>query len=1049
MNINMYRSEKITSDEYDSSYSSEAVEYTSNFDESDGTIATTSIGQYVYSFSNHFHPFVVTLSSAFSVGRWRGVWRPTDEAALQGLVDVEGLDRQTLTNDEAEATRFESAFGPDSSVYDAYPSEIFDFSPNGSYSIYNWELFLHAPMHAARRLTAESRYADALEVWHSLFNPVERRPDPAATEAGPWDLWHFRLFKYTAPDPEAPVPLQSEDEWAAWTASPFDPHAVARLRPTAYQVAIVMGYVGTLVAWGDSLFREDSQESLAQAAMLYVRALEIIGRKPVKISRRGTHGGGSFRTRRAAESAAVAAEAVIGGWGSAALTGAAVLPGELDGFPIPVNPSLLAIWDKIEDRLFKLRNSLSIDGVFRALPLYQPPIDPALLVRAAALGLSVSEIAGLAGTQAVPATRYRAAVALALQMAGEVKSLGQALTSALERKDAEVLAQMRSTHEIDLLDLVKQVRVQQVREAEYQVEAQERSIATTRARSEYYGKLIDESLLDDEKAQKRLMVASGHLLTASAASNTAAAVLSSLGHLDSTPKWIWGPSFIGNSLSQIGGALSAQASVYSTHASVFGVNASNTRRLQEWTQQRNQAHLEAETLTSQLSAAKIRLDIAKRELTNHELQVEQRRLEGEFLTSKFSTADLYDWMASELRDLYRTAFDLAFDVSRLAERAWRHEIGDMSAGFLGTGYFDLAREGLLAGERLTRDLHAMEAAYLERNVRRHELVKDVSLAEWDPDALVQLRNAGTAAFTTSPVMFDLDVPGHYERRLLSVAVTVSCVRGANTAVPLKVTLATSGWHKGPVFYEQNNSEEFRYGNPQSIVTSHGQRDTGVISNSDARYAPFEGEGATGSWLLELPRDVRPFDYSTIQDVVLHLSYSAKDGGSTFRDQVASTVRERLREQRFGPERDYGRVAAFSLRSVAPDAWHAWVTGESATLAWSVADADLPAGAQALGDAAWSVAAVLEGNFDAMASRPEFTLTAPGDNEVVTEGAAAPVSFSRRVRRLASESPLDPTVPVLGEWVLEVTENAEALAHLDDVVVVVALGSGPWDSEGVG
>ena len=45
-----------------------------------------------------------------------------------------------------------------------------------------------------------------------------------------------------------------------------------------------------------------------------------------------------------------------------------------------------------------------------------------------------------------------------------------------------------------------------------------------------------------------------------------------------------------------------------------------------------------------------------------------------------------------------------------------------------------------------------------------------------------------------------------------------------------------------------------------------------LNFKDERYLPFEGCGATGSWRLELPKDVRQFNYNTISDVILHVIY---------------------------------------------------------------------------------------------------------------------------------------------------------------------------------
>ena len=49
-------------------------------------------------------------------------------------------------------------------------------------------------------------------------------------------------------------------------------------------------------------------------------------------------------------------------------------------FCVPPNDKLLGYWDTVADRLFKIRHCMNIEGVVRQLPLFEPPIDPALLV---------------------------------------------------------------------------------------------------------------------------------------------------------------------------------------------------------------------------------------------------------------------------------------------------------------------------------------------------------------------------------------------------------------------------------------------------------------------------------------------------------------------------------------------------------------------------------------------------------------------------------------------------------------------------------------------
>jgi hypothetical protein len=49
-------------------------------------------------------------------------------------------------------------------------------------------------------------------------------------------------------------------------------------------------------------------------------------------------------------------------------------------FCVPTNPDLLALWDRVEDRLYKIRHCENIDGVVEQLALFAPPINPLQLM---------------------------------------------------------------------------------------------------------------------------------------------------------------------------------------------------------------------------------------------------------------------------------------------------------------------------------------------------------------------------------------------------------------------------------------------------------------------------------------------------------------------------------------------------------------------------------------------------------------------------------------------------------------------------------------------
>ena len=110
-------------------------------------------------------------------------------------------------------------------------------------------------------------------------------------------------------------------------------------------------------------------------------------------------------------------------------------------FCIPENKDLLDYWDRVEDRLFKIRNCMTISGARCSLALFQPPINPMLLVKAKASGLALEDISA---ETAVPVYRFTYLVEKAKQFAQTVQNFGSVLLGAVEKKDTEELTLLRS-----------------------------------------------------------------------------------------------------------------------------------------------------------------------------------------------------------------------------------------------------------------------------------------------------------------------------------------------------------------------------------------------------------------------------------------------------------------------------------------------------------------------------------------------------------------------------------------------------------------------------
>ena len=189
---------------------------------------------------------------------------------------------------------------------------------------------------------------------------------------------------------------------------------------------------------------------------------------------------------------------------------------------MPRNDTLVAdTWDRVADRLFKIRHCLDIAGNAQQLPLFEPPIEPGLLVRAAAAGIDLaSALRDIEAPQ--PIHRYAVLSQRALELCGEVRGLGQQMLAALEKRDAEALALLRADHEVALLGAMRQVRQQQVDEANRTLDGLRSSRQAADARAQYYRSR--EFMSPGEVAHVNLTNAAGLFDTAAADASALATV---------------------------------------------------------------------------------------------------------------------------------------------------------------------------------------------------------------------------------------------------------------------------------------------------------------------------------------------------------------------------------------------------------------------------------------------------------------------------------------------------------------------------------------------
>ncbi|MEV0171658.1 neuraminidase-like domain-containing protein [Streptomyces sp. NPDC050803] len=899
-----------------------------------------------------YHPYTQTFASRLAL---RG---------MDGLYD-RGL--QLTPEKFGVAFDFARSYGPNMNVvHGDLPVETVEFTRGDAYADYNWELFFHAPLLGAARLSTNQRFAQAQEWLHHIFDPTEREDLPA-----PQRFWKTKPFFLTTDYHKERIEVilrrLAEGGWwdttevYDWLTHPFEPDVVARLRTTAYQKAVVMKYLDNLIAWGDQLFRQDTLEAVNQATQLYVLASQLLGRRPEEVTGRPVPPPLTYRevvAPTSGPSAVVEAEHLVPvGPEDAPVADPQLMPGLgvnwLNYFVVPRNDKLLGYWDTVADRLSKIRAGQDIAGVQRRAALFGPAIDPALLVRATAAGLSLESVLDDISAP-VPHYRFATMSAKAKELAAEVKAFGAALLSALEKRDAEALARLRSHHEEAVLKAAREVRAQQVVEADASLQAVQKSRDGAEGKVQYYS---SRSYMNTGEIAHTVLSAAAivHQAVAAGVDMTASAMGLIPDVKTGTPTTI-GLTFGGSSLSQalhgLSGSLEKVGNNLNAAGALAATMAGYDRRQDDWTFQADQGRIEQAQYERQIVAAEIRLKVARLELENHDLQLAQAGEADAFLYEKYTSQELYDWMAGRLATSYFQAYQLAYDLAKRAERAYRHELGVEDTDFIRFGYWDTLHKGLLSGERLAVDLGRMDAAYHESNAREFELTKRISLAQLDPVALLRLKETGSAYLSLPEALFDLDTPGHYLRRIKSLAVSVPCVTGPYTPVNLTATLLDSTVRVDPrltdgKYARQRSDTRFRdsAGSGQSIVTSTGQDDSGLFETSlrDERFLPFEGAGAVSRWRLSLPEEFRQFDYESITDVVLHLRYTARDGGGALAERAVHELRAALTTWAHG-EGATAPHRAFSARREFGDRWSRFLappSGGPATLRFTVAKDRFP------------------------------------------------------------------------------------------------------------
>jgi Tc toxin complex TcA C-terminal TcB-binding domain/Neuraminidase-like domain len=847
------------------------------------------------------------------------------------------------------------------------------------YSLYNWEIGFHAPMQLADALLQNQQFDAALAMCHYVF-------DPYADGLTKQRVWKWKPFSLVSSENvlealfnslQPNKPDKTNGQITQWRENPFMPHVVARTRPVAYMKWTVMKYLQILIAYGDYYFRQNTLEAVPLAIQCYILASHIYGPAGQRIPKRGKVKPQTYYSLLDKWDAV--SNAVVDLELSFPFSNQIPHPFQFRGeelalanifgfataryFCIPDNPQSRALRDLIDDRLYKIRHCQDINGNPISLALWEPPLDPSLLVNAVAQGLSLSSFLNDLNAP-MPNYRFYYLLQKALELCSELRSMGDRFLGLKEKRDALALDLLRSTHENNMHRLVMEVRKLQVDEANRTIESLRISRNGPHYRYKLYssmagfdmpdlvetdtsytpiplnitkptteGDLVitttEKNEMDEAKLARDRNIEIAEIEIFNAFMESLPGVSISIEPWGIGGSLSFGPQNIAANLSAFARYIRVLADEHTFNSTNSARKAGYIKQQQERVQLANSAAFEVKNIDAQITVQRTRVAMAGQEITNQQQQIDNSAEIIDFLKGKYTNDELYSWMENSLRTLFYQTYTLAYDIAKKAESAFIFERGPQPSPFIRFGYWDSGRDGLQSGEQLYLALKQMESAYQERRGHDFEITKAISIRQLNPLALLELRENASCKVDLPEILFDMDFPGHYFRRIKSVALTIPCVVGPYTGINCSLRLLGHRYRHVPTAPDSKSYLEQTEEGPDprfktgaipvgSIAVSTGQNDSGVfeLSFKDERYIPFEGAGVISQWQIDLPHTFRQFDYSSINDVIMTVRYISMGGGEKLKKVATEAVGEFLKPANKGG----GFLAFFDLKSEFATEW---------------------------------------------------------------------------------------------------------------------------------
>ncbi|VFS15012.1 Uncharacterised protein [Enterobacter cancerogenus] len=751
---------------------------------------------------------------------------------------------------------------------------------SGAYGQYLWEIFFHIPYLVATRFATEQRFEEAERWYKYIFNSAGYRDEDG----------HIQTDDNGRPRYWNCYPLQQDVDWDSFADMPAstDPDVIATADPMHYKLAIFRHTLDLLIARGDAAWRLLERDTLTEAKMYYVQALQLLGPRPdIRVTNTWDN------PTLSVEADAIQIPATRSGEG-ASLTFAQWLRagdtnemGDGDFLP-PYNDVLLAYWDKLDIRMYNLRHNLSLDGQPLSLPLYATPVDPAELHRQQSGGDGIQGDIPPAA-RADTGWRYPLLAVKAQEAVNRLREFGSGLLSALEKQDNEKVAMLLQSQQSNVLGMQQEIAQKNLEGLNAELAALNNSREGLVLNQKYYTSLVNGDLSAAEIAG--LTLRSGSMLL-----NTSAGVtLLPAGALRAIPNIFGmadGGADLGAPVESSAFNMQIAAQVLDQSAQVSEVTASYQRRAADWRQQSALTTKSIEEIDNRIASLKAQIAMQQKQIALAEMEYANHQAYLDLYNSRFTGLTLYSWMVTRLSSLYYQLYDATLPVCIHALEALKRELGKNRAdGIFSMPVWNDLYQGLLAGEGLTTELQKLEDIWLQNSANGLEATRTVSLAALRGEKSGSL-SASIAKVLNNKEEGNVDDQLKLDGNIFSAVLDMSKlqlandygVTGSNKNLFTKSISVTLPTLLGPY---QDIAATLSDGNGTVATLSHGMQDTGrfVVNFDDSRFLPFEGSDPT-SLILTLSifnvkesGDAAPNQRAIVEnlsDIIFHIRYIMRD-----------------------------------------------------------------------------------------------------------------------------------------------------------------------------